>query len=65
MAELREFARHSDDLERIGIRHSLAPNVLKAHLAVYQAAMHSPGELSRIQREMIAVAVSAANSCHY
>jgi uncharacterized peroxidase-related enzyme len=45
--------------------HSLAPDVLKAHLALYQAAMHVPGELSRAQREMIAVVVSAANGCHY
>jgi hypothetical protein len=27
--------------------HSLAPDVLKAHLAVYHSAMHAPGELSR------------------
>jgi alkylhydroperoxidase family enzyme len=45
--------------------HSLAPEVLKAHLAIYAAAMHAPGELSRAQREMIAVTVSAANGCHY
>ena len=45
--------------------HSLAPELLRAHVAIYQAAMHGPGELSRAQREMIAVAVSAANGCHY
>ena len=45
--------------------HSLAPEVLSAHLAIYHAALHAPGELSRAQREMIAVAVSAANGCHY
>jgi len=45
--------------------HSLAPEVLIAHLAIYHAAMHAPGELSRAQREMIAVVVSAANGCHY
>ena len=45
--------------------HSLAPNVLSAHLAIYNAALHVPGELSRVHREMIAVAVSAANGCHY
>jgi alkylhydroperoxidase family enzyme len=45
--------------------HSLAPEVLKAHLAIYHAAMHAPGDLSRVQREMIAVVVSAANGCHY
>ena len=45
--------------------HSLAPHVLAAHLEIYKAAMHTPGELGRAQREMIAVAVSAANGCHY
>jgi alkylhydroperoxidase family enzyme len=45
--------------------HSLAPKVLQAHLHIYQAAMHSSGEVTRAQREMIAVAVSAANGCHY
>ena len=45
--------------------HSLAPEVLKAHLGIYHAAMHAPGELSRAQREMIVVAVSVANGCDY
>jgi alkylhydroperoxidase family enzyme len=45
--------------------HSLAPNVLAAHLDIYKAAMHGSGELSRVRREMVAVAVSQANGCHY
>ena len=45
--------------------HSLVPEVLKAHLAIYGAAMHASGELSRAQREMIVVTVSAVNRCHY
>jgi len=45
--------------------HSLAPDVLTAHLDIYKAAMHAPGELSRARREMIAVVVSQANGCHY
>ena len=45
--------------------HSLAPNVLSAHLSIYKAAMYATGELSRAQREMIAVVVSQANGCHY
>jgi len=45
--------------------HSLAPDVLRAHLGIYKAAMHASGELSRARREMIAVAVSQANGCHY
>ncbi len=45
--------------------HSLAPDVLAAHLDIYKVAMHASGELSRTRREMIAVAVSQANGCHY
>lgn len=45
--------------------HSLAPEALKAHLAIYHAAMHAPGEIRHAQREMIAVAVSYTNGCHY
>ena len=45
--------------------HSLSPAILKAHLEFYSAVMHAPGELSRRHREMIAVAVSAANNCDY
>ncbi len=45
--------------------HSLAPNTLAAHLALYSAVMHAPGDLSRAQREMITVVVSSVNGCHY
>jgi len=45
--------------------HSLAPATLTAHLALYKTLMHGPGALSRAQREMIAVVVSALNQCHY
>jgi len=52
-------------LANILMIHSLVPDVLAAHLEIYKAAMHARGELGRAQREMIAVAVSAANQCHY
>jgi len=45
---------------------SLRPEVLDAGLALYKELMFSPkSPLSRAQREMIAVAVSRANECHY
>lgn len=45
---------------------SLRPEVLEAGLGLYQELMFSPrSPLSRAQREMIAVAVSRANDCHY
>ena len=49
-----ELARTYDELsQRAGAVanilqiHSLAPEVLKAHLDIYHAALHAPGELSR------------------
>ncbi len=45
--------------------HSLAPDTLPAHMGLYSAVMHAHGDLSRAQREMIAVVVSSVNSCHY
>jgi uncharacterized peroxidase-related enzyme len=44
---------------------SLAPDTLQASMALYRQVMFGPSELSRAQREMLAVVVSRANSCHY
>ena len=44
----------------------LQPEVLEASIELYRRLMLAPGgPLSRAQREMIAVAVSRANDCHY
>lgn len=43
----------------------LRPAHLKASIDLYLAVMHGPGGLTRAQREMLAVAVSKANDCHY
>jgi len=45
--------------------HSLRPEVMTAHLALYRELMFGRSELTRAEREMIAVSVSAANNCHY
>ncbi len=45
--------------------HALHPAGLRAHLAVYQAAMASTRGLRKLEREMIAVVVSRLNGCHY
>lgn len=45
--------------------HSLAPHTLTGHLALYKAVIHAPGALPRTIREMVAVAVSRVNHCHY
>lgn len=51
-----------DNIIRI---HSLNPPSMGHHVTLYAHLMRGPSPLSRIQREMIAVAVSAANGCFY
>ena len=41
------------------------PQVLKASMEIYLAIMYGPSPLSRTQREMLAVVVSATNHCVY
>ena len=44
---------------------SLKPEYVAAMIALYRAAMFGPSKLTRTQREMLAVVVSATNQCHY
>ena len=44
---------------------SLNPKAMAAHLDLYMALMFGSSRLSREERELIAVVVSAANHCHY
>ena len=43
----------------------LNPAVLDRSMELYKAIMFGPSELSRAERELLAVVVSAANECHY
>lgn len=61
---LAEAARVPDRDNIIQI-HAVHPTVMRQHYALYVELMHKRGPLSRIQREMIAVTVSALNRCHY
>jgi alkylhydroperoxidase family enzyme len=45
--------------------HGVHSRTLRQHYELYRELMYSKGPLSRVQREMIAVVVSAANDCHY
>jgi alkylhydroperoxidase family enzyme len=45
--------------------HSLNGPALRAHVGLYRTIMFGESPLSRVEREAIAVAVSAANDCHY
>ena len=60
--EVDEWSLDPDNILRI---HGVNPQALKAHFELYRGAMHGPSPLSRIQREMLAVVVSAQNGCRY
>ena len=45
--------------------HGVHPQVMQQHYELYLELMHREGPLTRRQREMLAVRVSALNGCHY
>ena len=66
LAKYYDRMRESDGtVDNILTIHSLNPPSLRAHFDLYKVCMYGPSELSRAQREMIAVVVSADNECHY
>ena len=44
---------------------SLNAPVLQRSMQLYGAIMHGPSPLSRVERELLAVVVSATNECRY
>lgn len=62
--DVPEVDRVPDDDNIIRI-HGLHSATLRQHYELYVELMRGPGPLTRIQREIIAVAVSATNDCHY
>lgn len=61
-AEARRRAGKIYNILRI---QSLKPEIFVANIEVYKHAMFGPSGLTRQEREMVAVAVSVANHCHY
>lgn len=59
---LEDRVSDEDNIVRI---HGVHPRVMRAHYDLYVEVMRQPGPLSRAQREMLAVVVSATNQCHY
>lgn len=45
--------------------HGVHSEVMVHHFNLYKELMYKRGPLTRVQREMIAVVVSAINKCHY
>ncbi len=64
MTWVREAAE-AGSLANILACHSLNRPALEAHYALYRTIMYGDSPLARAEREAIAVAVSAANDCHY
>lgn len=62
--EIDPADRVNDDDHIIQV-HSIHSRVMKLHYELYLELMHKSGPLSKYQKELIAVSVSAANSCHY
>lgn len=54
-----------EDPDNIIQIHAVHPAVMRRHWELYRELMHAPGPLSRRERELIAVRVSALNGCHY
>lgn len=61
----RSVAGRSGSVDNILKIQSLNPPSLRGHYELYRSLMYGKSELTRIQRELIAVAVSRANDCHY
>ena len=62
------YARYADaggKVDNILRIHSLDPPSMEHHYRLYRHLMAGPSPLSRMQREMIAVVVSAENDCFY
>ena len=62
--ELPEAERVPDSDNILQI-HGVHPAVMRQHYELYLELMHRPGPLTRRQRELLAVRVSAINRCHY
>ena len=60
-----QYANGDGDVDNILRIHSLNPRSMRDHVELYAHLMRGPSPLSRVQREMIAVTVSAENDCFY
>ena len=55
----------SEQVANILASHSLNADAVDAHVRLYRTIMFGDSPLSRVEREALAVAVSAANDCFY
>ena len=65
LAELYNRASPKGEVDHILQGHSLVPWALDSLLVFYKRVMHGENDLPYVDREIIAVAVSVLNRCHY
>lgn len=65
LSEVYETISRGRPLDHILEIHTLHPQSLLDHYALYRTSMYGPSPLGRAEREAIAVVVSAANDCFY
>jgi alkylhydroperoxidase family enzyme len=67
LAALYERSRDPENgkVDNIMSIHSLHPGGLATHFELYREVMTGTATLRKVDREMIALVVSAANDCHY
>ena len=63
--EYREAVKRAGKVFNLVKSMSLRPRVLKRSIDLYKEIMFGPSELSRVERELLAVVVSSLNNCHY
>jgi uncharacterized peroxidase-related enzyme len=61
----KKYGDPFEGVDNIWKAHSLNPEALRFHHELYQQLATGKSGLSRMQREMVGVAVSAANRCEY
>lgn len=57
--------KEHDRVDNIFQIHALKPQAMDAHNALYTSAMSGTRTLRKVERELIALIVSAINECHY
>ena len=66
LAELyQQYGEGAHGVDNILRVHSLNPRSMRDHVGLYVHLMRGRSPVTRIQREMLAVAVSAMNDCFY
>jgi uncharacterized peroxidase-related enzyme len=63
--EYDEAVRRAGKVFNIVKAMCLRPAVLRRSMDLYKEIMFGPSELTRAERELLAVVVSRANDCHY